>query len=317
MQRLHEDDLVGRVLEQENWEVVSFPAIAEQDEEHLIQTPFGSKRFTRRDRELLHPERESRETLDRIRKTVGEYDFASQYQQAPAPLGGGMVKEEWFKIYGPNEKPDTFDAIVQSWDTANKAAERNDYSVCTTWGLRAKQIYLLDVLRRRMEYPDLKRAVVQQARFYGAKFVLIEDSVSGTQLIQDLRREGLSGLKPRKAVGDKVMRLSAQTALIEAGFVYLPREAGWRAEYLRELAMFPNGKNDDQVDSTSQALAWINELRSESGHLVYMRREALSQFLAQGVSLEQIAERMRKTPEQIQEWIDEIPPGWSKRSPRG
>src|SRR5271156_5523103 len=69
MQRLHEDDLVGRVLEQENWEVVSFPAIAEQDEEHLIRTPFGSKRFTRREGDLLHPERESRETLDRTRKT--------------------------------------------------------------------------------------------------------------------------------------------------------------------------------------------------------------------------------------------------------
>jgi predicted phage terminase large subunit-like protein len=161
-------------------------------------------------------------------------------------------------------------------------------------------------LRRRMEYPDLKRAVVQHARLHTANFVLIEDSVSGTQLIQELRREGLSGLSPRKPDRDKVMRLSAQTSLIEGGFVYLPREAAWRAEYLREITVFPNGKYDDQVDSTSQALAFINELRSEPGLLVFMRRQVLSRLLAQRMSVEEIAEEMRKTPEQIQEWIDEM-----------
>ncbi len=80
----------------------------------------------------MHPDREPLEVLDRIRRTIGEYNFAGQYQQSPAPLGGGLVKAEWFKRYRENERPECFDRIVQSWDTANKATELSDYSVCTS-----------------------------------------------------------------------------------------------------------------------------------------------------------------------------------------
>src|ERR1700755_2274891 len=85
--------------------------------------------------EALHLEREPLDTLERIRRTIGEYNFAGQYQQAPAPLGGGLVKEAWFKRYREDELPGRFDRIVQSWDTANKATELSDFSVCTTWGV--------------------------------------------------------------------------------------------------------------------------------------------------------------------------------------
>jgi len=159
MQRLHEDDLVGHVLAQEPWEVVRFPAIAEEDEVHQIETIWGPRTFTRRQGEALHPEREPLDTLDQIRHTVGEYNFAGQYQQSPAPLGGGMVKKEWFKFYGEKDRPESFDRVVQSWDTANKTTDLSDYSVCTTWGIKGKNLYLLSVLRKRLEYPDLKRAV--------------------------------------------------------------------------------------------------------------------------------------------------------------
>src|SRR5436305_9385666 len=107
MQRLHEDDLVGHVLAQEDWEVLSFPAIAEADEVHQIKTIWGPRCFRRRQGEALHPDREPLETLDRIRRTIGEYNFAGQYQQAPAPLGGGHVKAEWFKRYRPSESRHT------------------------------------------------------------------------------------------------------------------------------------------------------------------------------------------------------------------
>jgi len=153
MQRLHEDDLVGHVLGQEQWEVVRFPAIAETDEEHQIETIWEARCFTRRQGEPLHPDREPLDTLDRIRRTIGEYNFAGQYQQSPAPLGGGLVKAEWFKRYRENERPERFDRIVQSWDTANKATELSDFSVCTTWGVKGKDLFLLAVFRRRLEYP--------------------------------------------------------------------------------------------------------------------------------------------------------------------
>src|SRR5271168_2870483 len=97
MQRLHEDDLVGHVLAQEDWEVLRFPAIAEADEMHEIETIWGPQCFTRCQGEALHPDREPLETLARIRRTIGEYNFAGQYQQSPAPLGGGLVNAEWFQ----------------------------------------------------------------------------------------------------------------------------------------------------------------------------------------------------------------------------
>ena len=248
MQRLHEDDLVGHVLRREGWDILSFPAIAETDELHVVETPYGSKEFRRRTGEILHPERESLETLAQIRATIGEYNFAGQYQQTPAPAGGGMVKEAWFRRYKPEDLPQPFDQVIQSWDTANKPGELADYSVCTTWGFKAPNFYLLNVLRKKLDFPDLKRAVRQQSDFFNPTTILIEDKASGTQLIQDLLEAGLSRVTRYKPDGDKIMRLHAQTATIENGFVHLPIEAHWLPEYLSELMMFPNGRYDDQVD---------------------------------------------------------------------
>lgn len=274
MQRLHQDDLVGHVLEQENWEVIRFPAIAESDEEHLIDTLSGPVIFKRRAGDVLHSEREPRETLDAMRKSIGEYNFAGQYQQAPAPFGGGMVKEDWFKRYGPTELPVGFEEIIQSWDTAIKATDLSDYSVCTTWGIKDNRWFLLNVLRKRMEYPDLKRAVLEQARIYNPTVILIEDKSSGTQLIQELREQGMNAITEYRPESDKVMRLHGQTATIENGFVFLPREAHWLSEYLSELTMFPHAKFDDQVDSTSQALAWKKQRFEWWGLFEYYKRGA-------------------------------------------
>jgi predicted phage terminase large subunit-like protein len=257
MQRLHEDDLVGHVLAQEPWEVLSFPAIAEADEVHRIETIWGPRCFRRRQGEALHPEREPLATLDHIRRTIGEYNFAGQYQQSPAPLGGGLVKLAWFKRYRENQLPERFDRIVQSWDTANKATELSDFSVCTTWGVAGKELFLLGLFRRRLEYPALKRAVCEQQSLFGASVVLIEDKASGTQLIQDLIADGCHGVTRYQPTGDKTMRLHAQTAVIENGFVHIPEAAPWLAEYLHELTVFPNGKHDDQADSTAQFLDWF------------------------------------------------------------
>ena len=257
MHRLHEDDLVGHVLAQEDWEIVRFPAIAEDDETWALDTELGWHSFTRQRGEALHPERQPLAILDHIRRTIGEYNFAGQYQQMPSPQGGGMIKAVWFQSYAANERPEKFERIVQSWDTANKASELSDFSVCTSWGIKGKDLYLLHVLRRRMEYPELKRAVREQAQAFAASVVLIEDKASGTQLIQELVAEGLHAVTRYQPQSDKIMRMHAQTAMIENGFVHLPKEAGWLAEYLHELTAFPKGRHDDQVDSTAQMLDWL------------------------------------------------------------
>ena len=263
MQRLHQDDLVGHVLEQEGWEILSFPAIAETDENHVIDGPLGRRFFRRRTGEVLHSEREPLATLSATRQTIGEYNFASQYQQNPAPLGGAMVKTNWLRFYGPDERPDRFSSIVQSWDTANKANELNDFSVCTTWGVFRKNFYLLDVFRRRLNYPDLRRKVIDLAAQQNATSIVIEDKASGTQLIQDLRTE-VHGLRPYDPPPgtDKIMRLHAQTAAFANGFVFLPRQASWLADYIAEITSFPGCKFDDQVDSTTQALDYMRQYDS-------------------------------------------------------
>ena len=274
MQRLHEDDLVGHVLAQEPWEVLSFPAIAEAEEAHQIETIWGPRCFARRQGEALHPDREPLETLEHIQRTIGEYNFAGQYQQSPAPLGGGLVKAEWFKRYGASERPESFDRILQSWDTANKATELSDFSVCTTWGIKGKDFYLLNVLRKRLEYPALKRAVREQQSLFSANVVLIEDKASGTQLIQELIADGCHRVTRYKPECDKIMRLHAQTAIIENGFVHLPDAAPWLAEYLHEMTVFPKGKHDDQVDSTAQFLDWFKKPFPGQGIFEFYRMQA-------------------------------------------
>ena len=261
MQRLHEDDLVGHVLEKEHWRVVCFPAIAEANETYTIWTPLGRKIYRRSEGDVLHPAREDRATLDKIAATLGSYNFAGQYQQRPSPLGGGLIKESWFQTYTHQSRPEKWDFMFQSWDTANKPTELSDYSVCTTWGMKKKDLYLLHVYRKRLDYPTLKRAVVDQAQLWSATSVVIEDKASGTQLIQDLINDGMYGIKRYEPPPgqDKIMRMHSCSSTIENGFVYLPEKAEWLAEYLHELKTFPNGKHDDQVDSTSQALQWVKQ----------------------------------------------------------
>src|SRR6266581_6476366 len=183
-----------------------------------------------------------------------------------------MVKAAWFRNYAPNERPDAFERIVQSWDSANKATELSDFSVCTSWGIKGKDLYLLHVLRKRMEYPELKRAVREQCEAFDADVVLIEDKASGTQLIQELGEQGLHAVTRYQPQSDKVMRMHAQTAMIENRFVHLPKASGWLAEYLRELTIFPNGKHDDQVDSTAQMLDWFKAAgRAPGGFYQYYK----------------------------------------------
>src|SRR3984893_8903133 len=278
---------------QEPWEVVRLPTIADDNELHQFEGVFGLQCFGRKEGEALHPAREPPEMLEQIRHTLGEYHFAGQYQQAPAPQGGGMVKAAWFRTYAANERPEEFDRVVQSWDTANKATELSDFSVCTSWGIAGKDLYLLHVLRRRMEYPELKRAVCQQAEALNASVVLIEDKGSGIQLIRELVESGLHAVTRCRPLQDKIMRsrrcqrqrlsrqaklcfaesMHAQTAMIENGFVHLPKEAPWRAEYLHELTVSPGGKYDDQVDSTAQLLDWLKRAGREPGGIYQYYKE--------------------------------------------
>ena len=274
MQRLHADDLVAHVQEHEAWEILSFAATAEQDETYAFMTPFGFKRANRQNGEILQPALLTPATLDTQRRAMTDYNFSAQYQQNPQPLSGFIVKREWLKFYSPAEKPERFDQILQSWDTANKDTELSNFSVCTTWGIKDQRLFLLDVHRRRMDFPTLKRAVIDLATVHRADIVLVEDKASGISLIAELRSQNFSIVQEAPSIdGDKVMRLRGETAKIANGFVLFPKDAHWLDTYLLELVTFPNSKNDDQVDSTVYALAWSTLHSAVPGIIQYYKNE--------------------------------------------
>lgn len=264
------------MLRQDDWRSLKFPAIAEENESYTVHTLYGERTFTRREGDALQPDREPLEVLASIREIQGEYNFAGQYQRSPSPLGGGMIKTEWFGVYTPAELPRGFGFVFQSWDTANKSTELSDYSGCTTWGVLNGHLYLLHVMRIRLDYPDLRRAVKQQAELYEAKNISIEDKASGTQLIQDLVVDGVHAITRYEPKIEKVMRMHSVTSTIENGFVHLPDKAAWLPEYRHELASFPMGRYDDQADSTSQALDWFKQqaMTGDHGLLKYYKQEA-------------------------------------------
>jgi predicted phage terminase large subunit-like protein len=253
MQRLHDEDLTGYLLEKGGWEHLRLPAIAEDDERFSLANGNSVGRDVG---EALHPAREPLETLAALKHSIGAYDFAGQYQQDPAPREGGLVRAEHF----PRQSPENvhFDMVVQSWDSAYKTGEHNDYSVCTTWGRTPERRYhLLDVFRAKLEFPRLIARVQAHYELHRPHTILVEDCASGASLIQSLRQESALPIKEIRPEGDKVTRLNLLTGLIESGHVILPPEAPWLDDFLLEITRFPRAKHDDQVDSFTQAITWM------------------------------------------------------------
>jgi predicted phage terminase large subunit-like protein len=265
-QRLHMDDLAGHVDDLDDWIVLRLPAIAEED----TTIPIGPGMVhERKAGDVLHPAREPLAVLESLKRALGAATFSAQYQQCPVPADGEVVSWRWFQRY--DEPPPTRQMTIhQSWDTASKSDEHHDYSVCTTWGAIDDSLYLLDVDRDRRDFPSLKRRIVELALEWKTSSILIEDKGSGTSLIQQLRSEHHGIPWPMAFVPkeDKLTRLHAQSARIEAGHVFLPERAPWLEEFRTEFAAFPQGRHDDQVDSTSQFLVWFFSRRSRRVQMI-------------------------------------------------
>jgi predicted phage terminase large subunit-like protein len=258
MQRLHHYDLAGLLVESGEWDELSLAAIAP---EAAIVPLTRSRVYRRAAGETLHAAREPVDELMRIKATVGSTIFSAQYQQQPVPAEGNMIRADWLKTYAAPLGPSGGGQVVQSWDTASKDGLLNDWSVCITALVRRRQVFLLDVWRRRVTFPDLKRAAIANARTFQARALLVEDQASGTQLIQSLRNEQPHGVPrpiPRRPEADKRTRLAGVSAMIEAGQLFLPKDADWLSDFKLELLAFPSSRFDDQVDALSQLLIWVD-----------------------------------------------------------
>jgi predicted phage terminase large subunit-like protein len=253
MQRVHMDDLTGFVTSQsDEWEILTLPAIADVEEVIPISE---TKVHCRRVGEALSPEREPLSILENIKLQLGSDAFSAQYQQRPVPPGGAMIKRDWIERYQERPPRREHSLILQSWDTASKGGPENDFSVCTTWVIsRAGRWYLVDVWRKRVDYPALKAAVRDLASKHAANRVLVEDAGAGTSLVQELLGK-VDGVVAVIADGNKSTRMSVVSAKFESGLVYLPESALWLPDFEAELFAFPGSRYDDQCDSVSQALS--------------------------------------------------------------
>lgn len=266
--RWHEDDPVGRILPEgyvgesgwvtakdgEEWFVISLQAECERADDPLerkkgeyLWTDWFSPAFWRQEK-----------------KTQGSRNWEALYQQRPSPSEGGIIKRSWPRRY--KTPPANPIRIIHSWDTANKAKEINDPSVCSVWAETRLAYYLLYVWRDRVEYPALKSMAKSIAAKYPPQALLIEDKASGQQLIQDLKnstRLPVIGIEPE---GDKIIRMSSESPKFEAEKVFLPESASWLPEYEREIFSFPLSETFDQVDSTSQFLRWVENNQQSYGY---------------------------------------------------
>lgn len=264
MQRLHEHDLAGMLLETPGWRELRLSAIAAEDE---IIALLRGKVHRRKAGDVLHPERESLAVLEAQKLAMGSLAFEAQYQQNPLPAVGNMVKAEWLRIYTAIDLAERPGHIVQSWDTASKDGVHNDWSVCITASVHRSEVRILDIFRRKLAFPDLKRHAIRLAQKYHPRTLLIEDAASGQQLLQVLRNEQPRGIPlpiPCRPELDKVSRMAGSSGQIEGGQLRLPQEALWLADFKAELLGFPNARYDDQADALTQLLNWV--LRHQGSH---------------------------------------------------
>ncbi len=268
-QRLHIDDLVGFVTEfDDGWTVLNLPAIASEDQRIEV----GPGRFHHRPKgTLLHPARESQAVLDELKRNIGSEAFEAQYQQCPVPPGGNMFKREWLSYYPFLPEITDNDTVFQSWDTASKTGLANDWSVGTTWLYQGGIYYLMDVVREKLNYPDLKARMLAEAQRFNPWVILIEDTGVGTGLIADLRVECLNVIEI-SATQSKEARAYIQTSKFQSRRVLLPELAPWLSEFEAELLAFPAGRHDDQVDSVVQALAYEQVERGGVDYIYYLKR---------------------------------------------
>jgi predicted phage terminase large subunit-like protein len=255
MQRIHVDDLVGYLLDSDaGFEVLSLPAVAQST---ITYDLGGGRTHTREQGDLLHPAHEPAEVLREIKKSMGSMLFSAQYQQAPEPAGGKIIKRKMLRCYSAVERRPT-DRIVLSWDIALSEQEAADYSACVVLLNRGELYFVLEVIRGKFPFDKLKEKIIEVKHRYGmAASLVIEESAISHGLIQSLREKHINvvDIKPDR---DKLSRLISQIDLFEGGSVLLPKDAPWLDEFVSELLSFP-GRHDDQVDALSQGLAWRRE----------------------------------------------------------
>lgn len=254
--RWHQRDLIGRLIKDtslnadgDKYEVFEFPAILNENTET---------------EKSIWPEQWSLESLQQTRASMHHimWQWYAQYQQNPTASEAAIIKRDWIKWWEKEDPPSSIEFIVQSYDTALTTKERSDFSVCQTWGVWKNEegvdnIILLDCIRDKYEFPELKSMAITQAKQWTPDSVIVEAKASGQPLIDEMRRSGIfvQDFSPGKGQ-DKIARVNAVADMFSSGQVWFP-ETAWASTVVEELLAFPAGEHDDTVDACTLALMRI------------------------------------------------------------
>lgn len=273
MQRLHEKDLSGHLMKQGGY--VHLCLEAEADQHTTISLPSG-KTIERKPGDLLWPEREGPKEIESAKRALGPYGYAGQYQQAPAPAGGGRFKSDWFRSFDVMDgkyrllQPDgSFKAVAigecdrfAMMDPAGTEADQNNRPCYTVIGIidvtPTHDMVIVDLYRGQVEAPAAADKGVELTRRYDLPWIGVEKDGIGLGVVQSIRRRGVT-VRPIKARGSKEARSETAEIRMAAGMIYWPANAPWRFDFEAELLNFPTGEYKDQVDMLAHAAIWVQK----------------------------------------------------------
>jgi predicted phage terminase large subunit-like protein len=258
--RWHQTDLIGHLVEDmtknpeaDQYEVFEFPAI--------LETTDDQGKITE---QALWPEFFDVPALKRTKASMPVFQWNAQYQQKPTAEEGSIVKREWWQLWG-RDAPPPCEYVIMSLDAAAEAHNRADYTSLTTWGVfrnddtGANNIILLNAIKERLEFPELKKLAYEEYRAWEPDAFIVEKKSSGTPLYQEMRRSGLivQEYTPSRGTATnpntKMARLNSVADIISSGMVWVPATR-WAEDLVEEVAGFPFMSHDDQVDTTIMAL---------------------------------------------------------------
>jgi predicted phage terminase large subunit-like protein len=246
MQRLHEDDLIGHVLQGNGWEVIKIPIKAEEDLNYQLSDNVWH-RFKMG--EFLQPKLFGQKEFEEYQNSMGTSNFYAQFQQSPVPPAGNLFDWKWFK---PELAPPAYSEVIISLDVAASKASGN-YSAFTVWGHRNGNWYLLAAYRYQYELPEVRKKLLDFDKLYRPDLIVIDGVGVGLGLVQELRNVGALHIQ-RARSGGKIQDADSVAPMIEGGRVFYLTEAPGLASFRDEVIAFPKGKYADQVDSMVQVL---------------------------------------------------------------
>lgn len=280
MQRLHEQDISGHILEEiGGWEHLKIPAQWDGERRRSVLGFYDPRKVKG---ELICPERFGEREIEDLKRSLGAYGTAGQLQQDPQPEGGGILKTKHFQLWPAEQALPQFEFVIQSYDPAFTDQTSGDPTACTVWAIFThageRNLMLIDAWDEHLSYPELRARVIKDySTEYGGTSVkdglrrarkpdrvLIENKASGQSLLQDMRLARVPAIAYNPGRADKVSRAHQAAPTLELGLLWIPESGktrgqavSWAQAFLKQVGKFPLVAHDDYVDTMTQVVIFL------------------------------------------------------------